>query len=123
MRRAVLALVLVATLAGCGRAYHSTDGAKIVQYTCSSQLNGRWRFVARDGGYWELWNMASGKLTPREALRIATIKGADDIGRARSAARGEIGNCLVGVRIIVGGEAGERFLKGLRVRPSNQAAA
>ena len=35
------------------------------------------------GYHWELWNMASGKLTPHEALRSATIMGADMIGRAQ----------------------------------------
>jgi hypothetical protein len=39
--------------------YSIENGAKIIQYTCSSQLNGRWRFVARNGGYWELWNMGT----------------------------------------------------------------
>jgi Tol biopolymer transport system component len=36
------------------------------------------------GYHWELWNIASGtKLTPHEALRIATIGGADALGRAK----------------------------------------
>jgi len=36
------------------------------------------------GYHWELWNIASGsKITPHEALRIATIMGADDIGRSK----------------------------------------
>jgi hypothetical protein len=35
------------------------------------------------GFHWELWNMQSGKLTTAEALQIATIGGADDIGRAK----------------------------------------
>jgi hypothetical protein len=34
------------------------------------------------GYHWELWSMASGKLSNRDALRAATIMGADDLGRA-----------------------------------------
>jgi imidazolonepropionase-like amidohydrolase len=36
------------------------------------------------GFHWELWSLQQGKLTTAEALRIATIGGADDIGRATS---------------------------------------
>jgi Tol biopolymer transport system component len=37
------------------------------------------------GYHWELWNVGFGKkITPHEVLRIATIGGADDIGRAQS---------------------------------------
>lgn len=35
------------------------------------------------GYHWELWSMASGKLTAHEALKLATITGADAIGRAK----------------------------------------
>jgi Tol biopolymer transport system component len=43
------------------------------------------------GYHWELWSMASGKLTAAEALRIATIGGADDIGRAKDVGSIEAG--------------------------------
>jgi hypothetical protein len=44
------------------------------------------------GFHWELWNIASGtKLTPHEALRIATIMGADDLGRAKDVGSLEVG--------------------------------
>ena len=43
------------------------------------------------GYHWELWNMASGKLTPFEALRSATIMGADMIGRAKDVGSIEAG--------------------------------
>jgi hypothetical protein len=43
------------------------------------------------GYHWELWNMASGKLTPHEALRSATIMGADMIGRAKDVGSIEAG--------------------------------
>jgi Tol biopolymer transport system component len=36
------------------------------------------------GFHWELWSMQQGKLTTAEALRIATVIGADAIGRASS---------------------------------------
>jgi hypothetical protein len=39
--------------------YSYKKGAKIIQYKCSAQLNGRWRFY-RHGSYWELWNMGTG---------------------------------------------------------------
>ncbi|CAD5273585.1 MULTISPECIES: amidohydrolase family protein [unclassified Imperialibacter] len=32
------------------------------------------------GYHWELWSVGSGGLTPHEALRVATIQGAEDIG-------------------------------------------
>lgn len=32
------------------------------------------------GFHWELWSVGSGGLTPHEALRVATIQGAEDIG-------------------------------------------
>jgi Tol biopolymer transport system component len=50
------------------------------------------------GYHWELWSMASGKLTPHEALRIATIGGADDIGRVKdvgSIENGKLADILV----------------------------
>jgi hypothetical protein len=43
------------------------------------------------GYHWELWNMASGKLTAHEALRSATIMGADMIGRAKDVGSIEAG--------------------------------
>jgi len=40
----------------------------------------------------KLWNIAAGtKLTPHEALRIATIMGADDLGRAKDVGSLEVG--------------------------------
>lgn len=43
------------------------------------------------GYHWELWSMAAGKLTPHEALRAATIVGADAIGRAKDVGSIEAG--------------------------------
>ena len=43
------------------------------------------------GYHWELWNMGSGKLTPAELLRIATIGGAEDIGRQKDVGSIEAG--------------------------------
>ncbi|MEO5511175.1 MAG: amidohydrolase family protein [Longimicrobiales bacterium] len=44
------------------------------------------------GYHWEMWNVGFGKkLTPHEVLRIATIGGADDIGRAQNVGSVEAG--------------------------------
>jgi hypothetical protein len=41
VRRAVLAFVLLVAVAGCGSSYHSSDGAKIVNFTLESRDVGR----------------------------------------------------------------------------------
>ncbi len=53
----------------------------------------------------------------------AVLQRADDVGGARIAAGGEIGDRLVCVGIIVGGEAGERVFKRLRLGRAREPAA
>ena len=43
------------------------------------------------GAHWELWSIASGGFTPLEALRIATINGAEAIGLSKELGSLEVG--------------------------------
>lgn len=50
------------------------------------------------GDHWELWNLASGGLTPLEALRVATLYGAEAIGLQQdigSLEKGKLADLLV----------------------------
>ena len=51
-------------------------------------------------------------------IKPAVLQCADDLGRARIAACGKIGDRLIGVGIFVGGEAGERIVERLRATSS-----
>jgi adenine deaminase len=50
------------------------------------------------GDHWEIWNIASGGLTPLEALRVATLYGAEAIGLQQdigSLEKGKLADLLV----------------------------